>query len=242
LISNIVYKHPKQYARRLSKENIKSNVDTFLRLRYVSKLGKDDRRIFYPYDVRKNIPDDLKEIKNIQAGDMRRILMSLRRTNVIVSKVDKDEIAGVENTRRRSSKDSYKPPGVKSPYQIAQFYSNMEKLLTKSNAIDLIHHLLLESGMLYKYIKHTQLTFLYIVKLNHDKDKAWNICKSIFPMLSTESDFDRVYSQTHSADNFRDSRKMLEELASNRSRLVIENCSPAYFIDLYKIGGQAFQA
>jgi hypothetical protein len=43
LISNIVYKHPKQYARRLSKENIKSNVDTFLRLRYVSKLGKDDR-------------------------------------------------------------------------------------------------------------------------------------------------------------------------------------------------------
>jgi hypothetical protein len=241
VISMIIHEDPKQYAKRLSKEYIKSNLDTFVRLRYLSKQKKDDRQTFRPYDIRENIPEDLKKLKNIQAGDLRRILKSLRRTNVIASQVDKDHIVALEDNRRRPSMKNDKPSGVDSPYQTTQFYNKMKKLLTKSSALDLVHHLLLESGMLYRYSKCMELIYLYVIKINHDRDKAWNICKSVFPKSSTETDFDKLYKQMHSTDNFSDN-KVLEEQASEKAKLVIGSHPPDYFIGLYEIGGQFFKA
>jgi hypothetical protein len=144
VISTIVHEDPKQYAKRLSKEYTKSNVDTFVRLRYLSEQKKDDGQTFRPYNIRDNISEDLK---NIQTGDLRRMLQSLRRTNVIASQVDGDQIVKLEDNRRRPSMKNDKPSGVDSPYQTTQFYKKLKKLLTKSNALDLVHHLLLESGM-----------------------------------------------------------------------------------------------
>lgn len=237
VISKIIRENPKDHARRLSKEYTKSNVDAFVRLRYLSKQEKDNRQTFRPYDIRNNIPEDLKKLKNIQAGDLRRVLQSLERTNVVVSKAYKD----FEDNRRGSSKKKDKPSGVNSPYQTAQFYNNMKKLLTKSNALDLVHHLLLESGMLYRYSKYMKLVYLYVIKINHNRDKAWNICKSVFPLSSTETDFDKLYKQMHSTGNFSDSR-MLEELASDKAKLFVRSHSPDHFIGLYEIGGQFFKA
>jgi hypothetical protein len=65
VISMIVHEDPKQYAKRLSKEYIKTNVDTFVRLRYLPKQKKDDRQTFRPYDIRDNILEDLEKLKNI---------------------------------------------------------------------------------------------------------------------------------------------------------------------------------
>jgi hypothetical protein len=233
IISKIICENPKDHAKRLSKEYIKSNVDTFVRLRYLSKQEKDNRQTFRPFDIRNNIPEDLTKLKNIEAGDLRRVLQSLERTNVVVTKA-KD----FEDNRRRSSKKKDKPSGVNSPYQTTQFYNNMKKLLTKPNALDLVHHLLLESGMLYRYSKYMKLVYLYVIKINHNRDKAWNICKSVFPRSSTVTDFDKLYKQIHSTGNFSDSR-MLDELASNEA---VRSHSPDHFIGLYEIGGQFFKA
>jgi hypothetical protein len=234
VISKIIREKPKDHARRLSKEYTKSNVDTFIRLRYLSKQEKDNRQTFRPYDIRNNIPEDLKKLKNIQAGDLRRVLQSLERTNVAVSK-------DFEDNRRRSSKKKDKPSGVNSPYQTTQFHNNLKKLLTNPNALDLVHHILLESGMLYGYIKYMKLVYFYVIKINHNRDKAWNICKSVFPLSSTETDFDKLYKQMHSTGNFSESR-MLEELASDKAKLVVRSHSPNHFIGLYEIGGQFFKA
>jgi hypothetical protein len=236
----IIHEDPKQYAKRLSKEYAKSNLDTFIRLSYLSKQKLNDGQTFRPYNIRGSIPEDLKKLKNIQAGDMRRTLQSLRRTNVIAGQVDGDQIVKLEDNRRRPSTKNDKPSGRDSPYQTTQFYNKMKKLLNKSNALDLVHHLLLESGMLFKYVKYTELVYLYIIKINHDRDKTWNICKSVFPS-STETDFDKLYKQMHSTDSLSGSRD-LEECASDRAKLVVESHCPDYFSGLYEIGGQFFQA
>ena len=146
-----------------------------------------------------------------------------------------------EDNWRRSPKKNDKPSGVDSHYQTSQFYNNIKKLLTKSSALDLVHYLLLESGMLYRYSDYIQLVYLYIIKINYDRDKAWNICKSVFPALSTKIDFDKLYKQIHSTDNLSDS-KVLEEQASDRALSYIRSQLPDHFISLYEIGGQFFKA
>jgi hypothetical protein len=238
IISSMICEDPKHRAKRLSKEYTKSDVDTFVRLCYLS----EDKRgqTFRPHDIRNSIPEDLKKLKNIQAGDLRRVLQSLRRTDVIVSEVDNDEMVAFQDNRRLLKKND-KPSGVDSLYQTSQFYNNMKNLLTNSSVLDLIHHLLLESGMLYKYLKYCKLVYLYIIKINHNKDKAWSICKSVFPVLSTEAEFDKLYTQIHSTDNLGDS-KMLEEQASDKALSYIRSHSPDDFKDLYEIGGQFFLA
>jgi hypothetical protein len=61
IISSMICEDPKQRAKRLSKEYTKSNVDTFVRLHY---LSKDKRgQTFRPHDIRNSIPEDLKKLK-----------------------------------------------------------------------------------------------------------------------------------------------------------------------------------
>jgi hypothetical protein len=63
IISKIICENPKDHAKRLSKEYIKSNVDTFVRLRYLSKQEKDNRQTFRPFDIRNKHPRGFNEIK-----------------------------------------------------------------------------------------------------------------------------------------------------------------------------------
>lgn len=154
--------------------------------------------------------------------------------------MDKDEMVVLEDNCR-SSKKNDKPSGVDSRYQTTQFYNNIRKLLNKSSALDLVHHLLLESGMLYMYTKYWKLVYLYIMKINHDKDKAWNICKSVFPVSSAKTDFDELYKQIHSTNNLGDS-KIFEEQASDKALSYIRSHPPDDFRGLFEIGGQFFLA
>ena len=129
---------------------------------------------------------------------------------------------------------------VKSFYQHSSYYDSLEKVLAKVEVRKRIYNLLLESGLLHRYLKHMKLISLYIIKAN-DKKTAWNIIKSTKPPnMKAESKFEADFeSDQKKIGNIYDDKK-LEDMAEMWAISFIKNHKEDDFINLYKSGGLRF--
>ena len=88
--------------------------------------------------------------------------------------------------------------------------------MNKPEHIKLIYTLVLESGLLYKFLKHFNLASYYIIRKN-DKRTAWNILQtSNLGTMKEESDFESDYIKLRNIED-----RELEALADRKTRLHI---------------------
>jgi hypothetical protein len=241
MISRIIDSNAKKRTQASSNQQIKSLAYSSVLIN-LPKIVEDanlrkrvkEKPIFRPADVRKKLPEG--KIRNIQSADLTDILKSLVRITLL-REIDKDNIKG---KRGRLPKNNTKYSGSESYYQATDYYYNLKNVLKKRKAINFIYTLLLKSGLLYKYRIYIALYILHIIKnKKYDKDTAWNICKSVFPLTTKEkSDFENYYEDMQRIYD----DKQLKKLAERRAMCYIENHREEDYIEIYRLGGYFFQA
>jgi hypothetical protein len=234
LISNITSNH-KNYARARSNQQTKSLVNTWILTNLPLILERKPR--FRPSDIRKMLPENMK---NIQSADLTDRLNYLVTTKILV-KVDKEEFK-----KETKQKKWGRPPkvgndtdesGPKSFYQPSDYYNDLKILLAKSKARDLIYASLLQSNLLYNLAKYVEIQSLRI-KRNNIKKIAWNILNSVnLASMKRESDFEADHRKiAHIDDN-----KRLKSITEKETINFMEKRKADDYLPIYFIGGIYFR-
>lgn len=233
LISNIT-SNQKNYARARSNQQSKSLVNAWILTNLPLILEKKPR--FRPSDIRKMLPENMK---NIQSADLTDRLNYLITAKILV-KVDKEELKESKQKKwgRPSKGDNdTDEPGPKFFYQASNYYNDLKILLAKPKARELIYTSLLQSNLLYKLAKYIELQSLRIKK-NNVKNIAWNILNSVnLAPMKRESDFEADHRKiAHIDDN-----KRLRNITEKESIYFIGKRKADDYVPIYYIGGIYFR-
>lgn len=229
LISNITSKD-KNYARVRSNQQTKSLVNTWILINLPLILEKKLR--FRPSDIRKMLPESMK---NIQGADLTDILNYLVTTKILI-KVDEEEFKKESKQKKwgRAPKGNNDTDvsGPKSFYQPSDYYNDLKILLAKPEARDLIYFSLLQSNLLYKLAKYVETQSLRITRKNVKKI-AWNILNSVnLAPIKREADHRKI---AHIDDN-----KRLKSITEKETINFMEKRKADDYLPIYFIGGIYF--
>jgi len=232
LIDNITSINPKIYSKARSHHQTKSLVytTTYYSLPRIIK----EKPKFRPYDIKRNFP---KEMQKIEDAYFTRIFNSFVNINRLTKANNITDAKGKRGHPSKNNNNTTSISGVKSFYQNSSYHDSLEKVLAKAEVRKHIYNLLLESGLLHRYLKHIKLISFYIIKAN-DKEAAWNIIKSTKPPnMKAESKFEADFeSDQKKIGNIYDDKK-LEEIAEIWAKSFIKNHKEDDFINMYKAGG-----
>jgi hypothetical protein len=205
MVNNLTRTKVKTHAQRHSHHEIKPLVRAYLL--YNLPIIMEDKLKIRPLDIRKKLPVTWQ---TIQYADLTDILNTFCRVRLL-AKVDNKQ-TNVNNKPGHPEKYSgttENEPGPKSYYRRSDYYNNLERLLNKPEHVKLIYTLVLESGLLYKFLKHFKLADYHIIRKN-DKKTAWNILQTQnLTTMKKESDFESDYIKLRHVED-----KELEALAA----------------------------
>ena len=209
MVNNLTRTKVKTHAERHSHQEIKPLVRAYLL--YNLPIIMEDKSKIRPLDIRKKLPVTWQKI---QYADLTDILNSCCRIRIL-TKVNNKQTNKPGHPKKYSD-TTEDQPGPKSYYQRSDYYNNLENLLNKPEHIRLIYTLILESGLLYKFLKHFNLASYYIIRKN-DKKTAWNILQTLnLTTMKEESDFESDYIKLRNIED-----RELEALADRKTRLHI---------------------
>jgi len=232
MVNNLTSTKAKTHAGRRSHQEIKPLVRSYL-LYYLPIIMKDKSKI-RPLDLRKKLPETWQKI---QYADLTDILNTFCRM-MILAKVNNKQ-TNVNNKPghpKKNSDTTENEPGPKSYYQRSDYYINLENVLNKPEHVRLIYTLILESGLLYKFLKHFNLGSSHIIRKD-DKKTAWNILQTLnlTAKMKKNSDFESDYNELRSVDD-----RKLEALADRKTKLYIQKHKAIDYKDLYLTAGFFF--
>ena len=208
LIYNTTNANAESIAQAHFHHETKSLVTTYL-LANLETIMKD-KPIFRPLDVKNKLPEHWKDI---DPADLTRIIKQLVRVNVL--KVVEEDSLKQKKWGHPSKNIDY--DGRRSFYSKSDYYNNIQKVLAKPEAINLIYKALLYSRSLEKYKKHSILEYYYVLK---KKDKtAWNIFNAVSLVSTQGVDFKDDYRKIQYIDNDRE----LKSVAKKEAKAFIES-------------------
>jgi len=232
MVNNITSINAKTHAHLHSHQEIKPLVFTYL-LYNLPIIMKDKSKI-RPMDIRKKLPE---RWQNIQYADLTDILNSFRRIEIFTKINDKQvNVNNKPGHPKKNSDTTENEPGPKSYYQPSGYYNNLENVLNNPEYVKLIYTLVLESGLLYKYLKHSNLESYHIIRKN-DKKTAWNILQTLnLTSYKKESDFESNYIKLRNVQE-----RQLQTLADRKARSCIEKHRAIDYKNLYLTAGFFFR-
>ncbi len=235
LIDNITSINPKTYAKARSHRQTKSLAHATI-YHSLPTIIKEKPK-FRPYDIKKILP---KEMQKIDDASLTRILRSSVNIKELTKLNNITDVKGKRGHPFKNNNNTTSISGVKSFYKHSSYYDSLEKVLAKAKMRKHIYNLLLESGLLHRYLKHIRIISLYIIKAN-DKKTAWNIIKSTKPPnMKTESKFEADFEADYKKISGIEDGKKLEDMAEMWAKSFIKNYKENNFINLYKAGGLRF--
>jgi hypothetical protein len=220
IINGVISRDAKRDAHSSTYEEKKS-----LTHMYISSMPKIDT--FRPADIRDSLPD---KIKNISPADLSRAITSSLR-------VKKTPYSENQCQRKRGHPKTHDEPdtslsGPKSYYNESNFEYKINRLLSKSEVVELIYKRLCKLNLLFQLEKYVQRWIYYNMRI-YDVDKAWERCRSIYQIR--RKDFDKAYEQIGKM-----SETDLELRADMIAKKNIKSRPPARFIGLFKGGAISF--
>jgi hypothetical protein len=232
MVMNITSIKAKTHAQLHSHQEIKPLVLTYL-LYNLPIIIKDKSKI-RPLDIRRNLPLTWQKI---QYADLTDILNSFRRIGILTKVNNKQTKVNNKPGHPKTHSDTTgNEPDPKSYYQPSGYYNNLENVLNKPEHVKLIYTLVLESGLLYKFLKHNNLESYHIIRKN-DKKTTWNILQTLnLTTMKEESDFESDYIKLR---NVKD--RELEVLADRKTRLFMKKHKGIDYKDLYLSAGSFFR-
>ena len=195
----------------------------------------EQKPVFRPADIRNMLLTN--QTRNISSSGLTRIL------DFLVDYVKMLERASPEDATERRfpghpqkhNDTNVRMSGPKSLYKPSLFYHNLKDVLRKPKALTRIHTLFLESGLLYKYRRKVQLFIFDTMRSRkYDRENAWKVCKSTFPLSSREeADF---YNDYWAIRGIRDSKELIA-LAEKRALASLTRHSAGDYVKIYMLGG-----
>jgi hypothetical protein len=114
------------------------------------------------------------------------------------------------------------------------FDKNLRTVLANPKTLDMIYSLSVESKLLHQLLKHVRWVALRVILLNKfNREKAWNICKSVFPL--TEQEFELDFAKAQSFDE-----KELAKTAGDSAKLFMEQHTPEDYRPIFYTGAYYF--
>ncbi|TLX83215.1 MAG: hypothetical protein E6L04_08970 [Thaumarchaeota archaeon] len=115
-------------------------------------------------------------------------------------------------------------PGPRNSHKITELDNDIKKVLANKKAINHIYMLLLYSGLIFRFIRHGKSITLYAMKINKfNKDKAFRVCKSVFPIESRQRTFEEDFKLVSSISTSEHLKKQLEARAHQWASLYVKN-------------------
>lgn len=217
-------------ARALSKPTTKRlvSITSILKL---NRTDKYENKNFRPSDLRRQLPD---EIKNVQAADLTDTLRYLSNLNM-VTKTKRDR--GKRGAPPRSSKKDLSQPGRQSFYQQTEYIKKLKQTVAKSIVRKLLFSFLLESNLIHKWLEFQCLLAFYLLKFN-DINTIRKIGKAV-NIIGEESKNENLYRNVNQYDD-----RKLKRLANRQAILILKRFKEheELFTSLYINGGLYFNA
>jgi hypothetical protein len=213
------------HVKLLSGAQKKRLVGTFL-LGYFAKLAKGKQK-FRQSTIRNSLPE---EVRNISKSDLSRILRTLVDWNIIVPTKEDKRNKGAPNQK---SMELYEFGGSKSLYEPSEYLMTLKRVVSKPQVKKLIHSMLFESNLLYRYLRRIALLFFYTEKrgaLIKYHEAAW----------SAVAIHDNITLDMKELNKEVGKRLQGKAATNQLARLFINNHNPDFYADLYILGGMNF--
>lgn len=231
---NIVknYPPPKEYAQKAIKTlESKKNLSTIF-LMYNTNL--DPSKVYTPAELSKELTDKLttypsdddivvksdsytEQIEFIASNRLTEVLKTLEKMGLF------DNIKGMKNLRfsSKSKRKKVNIEGYPSGYKLTFDAKRIQAMLSKPEYVDLIINSLIESKLLYSYLKYTITCSLYLYKYTSDS-QLYQLLKSVLSSeLPDYDEFIKQISQIRTAINSLDDQK-IEEIAEKSAENLLK--------------------
>jgi hypothetical protein len=152
--------------------------------RELAKTMLDDASIKDPTDITTDWVGITQNYDYINATDMTEILHCLVAGNIYQNIIGKNEVRRLsrkgQRGRPKESETNTKPSGRPSVYKITQKVEKLKALMSKPEACDRIRKALVETRLVYKYLKLLLQALYYAAK--QDRSVADKLFRAFFPM------------------------------------------------------------
>ena len=147
-----------------SQANIRDSMKTVAILSIVAQLSNSENEVSYrPFDFKKNLPDDIKS--KISVEDLTEALHSLIGLGRLSHSANRGKIEKKKGKISSAGVDDIVPSGPNSRYVINRSLRNIERVIEIPAVRKLIFELILESGLLHKFIYTNMLTGLIFLRM-----------------------------------------------------------------------------
>lgn len=225
LIAKLGYSPPLQNAKTIIKNYEKSKVSSDVHYKLPQLL--QSRKVIRRSDIVNILDESIKDIHPSELGDV---------------------VHGLIRMCTLERNTGWKKPGPKgihgtdlSPaeheYKSTELYEEIETLLTKPEALNLIYSLLDMADLIYEYWKQIRLVSFHIMLLNrHSKERAMNICKSLTPEEISNYHFEELFERVVKTKE----RKELEILAANEAVRSRKEHPTEYYNSIFRAGFKVY--
>jgi hypothetical protein len=225
LIAKLGYSPPSQIAKTIIKNYGKSKVSSHVYYKLPELLKS--RKVITRSDIVNNLDESIKDIHPSELGDV---------------------VHGLIRMRSLERNTGWKRPGQKgihgtdlSPaeheYKSTKLNDEIEVLLNKREALNLIYYLLDTADLIYEYWKQIRLVSFHIMSLNrHSKKRAMNICKLLTPEEVSNHYFEQLYEWVIKTKE----RKQLEILAANEAVRCRKEHTTKYYVNIFRAGFKVY--
>jgi hypothetical protein len=236
LISKTISDNPEKLARHISKEN---NFGLTFTSVINNIQGKNAADIFRQNDIRNALHES---IKGMRSETISAVKGSLYRLGTIEPS---NELQVTKRPGKQSSRDfkTERLPGPKKLHKTTDLDNDIKKVLNNEKAINRIYMLLLYSTLIFRLVKHGKLISLYAMKINKfNSEKAFRVCKSVFPVESRQETFDEDFKLVSSVYNSKNFKDVLEKRARESAFSYVKSHAPTDYYNVYYSGAYYFFA
>ena len=142
--------------------------------------------------------------KKLRSTELSKVMQSVTRLGILLPpKIEKKE---KRPGRKTTEMDNISGPNVQ--YGLTTLDRDLKQVLSSGETLVFIHSLLGES-LLQRLMTYIKLVALYVMEINRfNKEKAWDICKSVFPVVEKNSSFQSDFETVATGLSKRDLNEM----------------------------------
>jgi hypothetical protein len=182
----------------------------------LAKTMLDNANAKDPTDITTDMVGTTENNAYINSSDMTEILHCLTIGNIYENIIGKNEVRRLSSQRGRRPKDSdrtnTKSPGRPSAYITTQKVQQLKTLISKPEAYDRIRKALVESRLIYKFLKFLLQTLYYAAR--QDRSVADKLFRAFAPDIAKDSQIKK------SLENFWElDESKLDELSDEFARI-----------------------
>ena len=163
----------------------------------------------------------------VRTTELSTVMKSLTKTSLLESPIGSKK---EWKSRGKATAEKENLSGPNLLYNQTKFELKLKILLRDTKFISKVHLLLLHSLLLYQFLVYVKLVAYWVMRDNQqDRQRAWNICKSVFPLTERYSNFEKDFEKITTVHD----KNELEPIASKWAVAYLGKHLPEEYYSLF---------